>query len=695
VVVVAPAGYGKTTVLAQHAAADDRPACWMTLSDVDNDPPALLAHLLLALESVAKVAPTTFEQVVFSGADLASVLLPRFGAVLADLTPFLLVIDDVHLLRSRDALRILRVVEERLPRGSRLAFLGRAEPPLPIARWRARGDVLDVRAADLTLSEAEGIAMLEGAGAALGPRDAAALVAATEGWAAGLYLSALAVREQPELDAEHLGGDDRLLAEFFLQEVLRALDDEQVRFLTRSSVLDRLSGPECDAVLESTGSTTMLAGLERTNQFIVALDRTREWYRYHHMFRDLLRTELRRREPELEAVLCRRASEWCELHGDVDAAVSYARDGGDAERVAALVWANTFALAGSGRTSTLRRWLEAFTDDEIASQPGLALAAAWAAFTEGPTEDLDRWATLLRARPGTDRLPDGVALEGALALVDAQVGARGLGAVRDDARVACEHYAGGPYRALACLLDGAASRVLGDTTHARARLQEGMHLGSVYLPAAAAHSAAQLALLDADDGNWSTAATMVDRALDVVDQFGLDERPIMSEVFAVAAFVHARQGRSDVKDLAKRGTWLVSMVRGVATFVAVDARILLARALTAIGETGTARTLVAEAQSLLRAYPDPARLPEQLAEVTALLDAAEVPLGVRAAPLSPAELRVLRYLPTHLSFAEIADEVYVSRNTVKTQAIAVYRKLGVSSRTAAVERARAAGLIDA
>ena len=249
------------------------------------------------------------------------------------------------------------------------------------------------------------------------------------------------------------------------------------------------------------------------------------------------------------------------------------------------------------------------------------------------------------------------------------------------------------WRPLACLLGGTAARLLGDVEAARSMLTEGRNLGRL-LPPSLAQCNAQLALLAGAEGAWDEAERLVDVALDCIDEFGLAERPVTSQVYAIASWVRARAGRSDAKDLAKRGAWLLTMLKGVTPFVAVEARILLARAMTLVGEGDLARALLSEAELELQGFPDAGNLPLELAEVKARLEAAELPLGVIATPLTPAELRILRYLPTHLSIAEIADEVFVSRNTVKTHAIALYRKLGVGTRSAAVERARSAGLLE-
>ena len=189
--VTAPAGYGKTTLLAQWAAADTRPCAWLSATDADNDRPAFLAHLLLALEAVHPITADDFASIVFSQADLAGVVVPRLAVFVADAGPFVLVVDDAHVLRSRAALQILRAVVEHLPAGACVALAGRGEPALPIARWRASRDVVDLHLVDLTMSKDEGVALLRAADSGLGPADASRLVEITEGWPAGLYLSAL------------------------------------------------------------------------------------------------------------------------------------------------------------------------------------------------------------------------------------------------------------------------------------------------------------------------------------------------------------------------------------------------------------------------------------------------------------------------------------------------------------------------
>ena len=319
----APAGYGKTTLLAQWAAADPRPCAWISATEADNDRPGFLAHVLLALDGVRQVDKDTLGSIVFSQADFTRVVVPRLGVLIGDAGPFVLMIDDAHLLRSRAAIRILRTVVDHLPEGACIALAGRGQPDLPIARWRANRDVTELRHDDLAMAVQEGKALLRAADAGLASVDAARLVELTEGWPAGLYLGALAAREHGGLDLERFGGDDEIVGEYFIDEVLRGLDDDRADFLLRTSVLERLSATKCDEILEREGSATVLDHLVRSNRFVVPIGRTGEWYRYHHMFRDLLLAELRRRDSRREVEINLRASGWWEDHGDAEAAIRY------------------------------------------------------------------------------------------------------------------------------------------------------------------------------------------------------------------------------------------------------------------------------------------------------------------------------------------------------------------------------------
>jgi LuxR family transcriptional regulator, maltose regulon positive regulatory protein len=696
--VVAPPGYGKTTLVSEMTTAAERPFAWLTVTEEDNDPSALLTYLALALDSVEPLDPQTFAALALSEADLVSIRLPRLGNVLAHRSlPFAMVLDDVHLLREPGSVAVLECVTDHMPRGSQVVLAGRSEPPLALPRMRANGELLRIGADSLAMTEDEAGMLLAQAGVHLDGRTLESLVVRVEGWPAGLYLAALALREskEPAAAAERFAGNDRLVADYLRDEALRTFPDGLRQFLVRSSVLDRLSARVCDDVLERDDSARMLESIEASNLFLVPLDRRREWYRYHHLFRDMLGGELDRLDPAIKAALHSRASTWWEAHGDIDAALGHARAQGNTDRMSALIWRNGPGYLSRGRTATVTRWLEPFSPDEVASHPPLALVAAWWSLTAGDTASISHW-TSLAERGNGDLLPDGTPLRSAVLLLHALAGHGGLVRTCEDAALAFElDRPDSAFRPMARFLEGSALRLLGERELARERLEDGARLSGVLHPAIHVHCLAHLALLAIDDGDLSDGAAQVNKAVREIDRYVLGERPAMALAYAVAALSHARQGETaDARTAAKHGLWLLEKLTGIGAGLIADAGLSLARATLLLGDVSTSRMLVREAHRVIERYPDPGVLPERLREVERMTDASTVPVGLAATPLTPAEMRVLRYLPTHLSFEAIAEELIVSRNTVKTQAIAAYRKLGVSSRAEAVGQARELGLLD-
>jgi LuxR family transcriptional regulator, maltose regulon positive regulatory protein len=696
--VVAPPGYGKTTLVTQLTAGAEQPFAWLTVTEEDNDPSAFLAYLALALDTIEALDPQTFAALAMSEADLVSIRLPRLGNVLANRSlPFVLVLDDVHLLHSSGSVAVLERLADQMPRGSQLVLAGRSDPPLSLPRMRANGDLLQIGPDSLAMSEPEAQMLLEHAGVELDGRTLESLVVQIEGWPAGLYLAAIALRESdnPAAAAERFAGHDRLVAEYLHDEALRTFPVELREFLVRSSVLDRLSARVCDAVLERADSDRMLEQIEASNLFLVPLDRRGEWYRYHHLFRDMLGGELDRLDPSIKSALHARASTWWEQHGDIDAALHHARAEGDIDRMSALIWSNAPGYLSRGRSATVTRWLEPFSPDDVATHPPLALAAAWWSLTTGDTASVSHW-TSLAERGGDEVLPDGTSLRSAVLLLHAVGGYEGLTRARDDAALAFElDRRDSPFRPIARFVEGSALRLLGEPQLARDRLEDGVRLSGVLHPSIHVHCLAHLALLAMEDGDLSRGASQIDQAMREIDRYVLGERPAMALAYVVAALSHARRGETaEARAAAKRGLWLLEKLTGIGAGLIADAGLSLARATLLLGDVSTSRMLVREAHRIVARYPDAGVLPERVTEVERMTDASTVPVGLAATPLTPAEMRVLRYLPTHLSFEAIAEELIVSRNTVKTQAIAAYRKLGVSSRAEAVEQARELGLLD-
>ena len=289
--VVAPSGYGKTTLLSQWAEAIGQAFAWVSVDQGDNDPKVLLTYIAAALDAVEPIDGGVFEALASPASSVPGSVVPRLGSALwAMSTPVVLVLDDVHLLDNRECLAALAALADHVPSGSRLVLAGRAQLPLRTARLRAEGRILEIGTGDLSLTREEASSLLRDAGVVLGDDDVAELHRRTEGWPAGLYLAALYVREGGSVGraAVSFGGDDRLMSEYMESEFLDRISRWQRVFLTQTSVLERMCGPLCETVLDLPGSGSILAEVSRSNLLLVPLDRRGEWYRYHHLFRDML-----------------------------------------------------------------------------------------------------------------------------------------------------------------------------------------------------------------------------------------------------------------------------------------------------------------------------------------------------------------------------------------------------------------------
>ncbi len=696
----APAGYGKTTLLTQWAAADERPFAWLTITEGDNDLTVLVAYLIRALDGADPLPPETLAGFAAVGADGATVLLPRLGRALHEQPrPFVLVLDDAHLLSDPDSLNALGVLVSHLPEGSQLALATRQDPPLARARLRARRTLMEIRAEDLMLTPAEGAAALRDAGLELDTAAADSLVERTEGWPAGIYLAALAVRDLPDAEAAaaRFAGDNRLVAEYLRDELIDGLPDELIEFLTRTSVLEYLDGAACDELLERSESWEVLEQLAHSNLFVVPLDSAGEQYRYHHLFGDLLRVELHRREPELERILHARASEIFSARDQPNIAIQHARLAGEVDRAVELVWRSAPAFLGTGRSSSVERWLTLFTREELARFPALAVVAAWCCISTRETRPIGDWIELARHGDPTLVLPGGTPLGSAVSLLEAVAAEQGLKHMADAAARAHEMDQDDSfYRPTAMYLEGSALLLLSRADEARARLETAAN-SALVVPGSASSALAQLALLATVTRSWDEAGALIARALRLVEEHHLGQLVPQVLVFAVAAYVRAHDGDSvGARHAALHARRLLSLLNQFAVWMAIEARVVLGRVELMLEDLEAARVMAQEARDLLHRLPDAGILPERIDKLFAAIDSgAQAASELRAAPLTTAELRVLAYLPTHLSFQAMAEDLFVSRNTVKTQAISIYRKLGVSSRADAVARALDLGLVEA
>ncbi len=386
ILVCAPAGSGKTALLADWAPSDHRPVAWLSLDAADNDPVRFWRHTVAALDRarpgigervgllLGPPAPASFEGLVTALInDLAA--QPGDGEVL-------LVLDDYHLIDARPVHASLAFLLEHLPPGLHLVLASRADPPLPLARLRAGGQLAELRTADLRFSAEETAALLrESAGADLPAAAVAALAARTEGWVAGLQLAALSLagHADPAGFVAAFSGSHRYVLDYLAEEVLDRQQEELRTFLLETSLLERLSGGLCDAVTGRTDSRAMLERVEQAGLFLVPLDEVRGWWRYHHLFADLLRARLQQQRPGQVPALHRAAAAWCEEHGLADDAVRHALAAGDTAWAARLVERHVETLLGRSEGATLRRWLSALPAESVRDRPRLCLAQAYGA----------------------------------------------------------------------------------------------------------------------------------------------------------------------------------------------------------------------------------------------------------------------------------------------------------------------------
>ncbi len=696
---VAPAGYGKTTLLSQWDEQDKRPFAWVTLDRADNDPLELLASIASVLASIEPVDRDLLGALAAPRPSCTEVRAHLLRYLETRRRSFVLVLDDVHVLHAPSSVELLNAIVDHLPWGSQLAVASRHEPAMRVGRLRANRNVIELRFGDLAMTQLEGAGLLRLAGVELGADEVGKIVRQTEGWPAGLYMAALSLRDSDDLAASvpSFGGDDRLVADYLREEVLSELAADRLTFLARIAVLDRLTGELCDVVLERTGSGLMLAEIEQANLLLFASE-SAGCYRFHRLLAEMLRTELRRSEPELERELHRRASAWHAHGGDVDRAVHHAVMAHDAGLAGDLLWAHLPRFVNYGHNVRVQQWLDHFTDTEIAAQPELALAAAGSRLMGGDRDLVEHWVSAAERRlSGIDARPGRATwLDAGVAILRASIGGEGPARMVADAARAYELFSDdSPWRTVCCLLIGVGRHLEGDRDAACLWLEEGVRRGGVGAPSIQALCLAQLALLAMQDEDWQCATAHATRAHAQVERFGLSDYPTAGLVFAVSAAVDAQNGRVDAaKIAARRAANLIGRLTDFAAWYEIEARIALARATSRLSDLEQARGHMAVATRLLRRSPDAMVLAHWVQQSYNRLHTPPARAQDGRWSLTTAELRVLQFLPTHLSFPEIAERLNVSANTVKTHSRAVYRKLDARSRGQAVAQARAAGLID-
>jgi len=704
VLVDAPAGFGKTTLMAQWraSAAERRPFAWVSLDPADNDPGRLWWHVI---SSVQRACPD------FGGEDVLGTLrvqAPEFTAtVLPSLVnaltalgrPVVLVLDDYHVITERACHQQLNFLLAHLPSSVQLVLTTRVDPPLRLGRLRAAGQLLDIRPSQLRLAPAHVAALVHAvSGVELIGSDLADLVARTEGWPAGVYLAALSLRGYPS-PHEFIGqfsGDNRFIGDFLAEEVLSRQPPEVRQFLVRTSVLGRFCAPLGAAVSGVANPAEILGLLERDNLFIVPLDETRQWFRYHHLFRQVLRSHLARAEPDLVPALHQAASAWHQLHGSADEAICHAMASGDFRLAIDLIADYWFGYVSSGQVSTVHNWIRALGDSRIAASPLAAHCAAWTAAMSGDRQSARRWVPVIETAADEGPLPDGMrSLRSSAAMLRGAYGFDGLLVMRESAATAArlETDPASPWYALARWALGYSLYMAGEPEAAARPLEEAAR-NEASLPLTRIVASATLALIAVEDGRLPRAGELVHDALSLADRDEIRQTPSASLAHIAAGTLFAAQGQLDqARGQLEQALQSRQGIAGSSPWPTFVATLTLGQVVLDQGNRARAERLAGAAREVLTELPDGADA--QRARLEALEGRLASPrrAAVLAEPLTGREEAVLRLFDGDRSLRKIAKELYVSLNTVKTHTQSIYRKLGVSDRKDAVARGRDLGLL--
>ena len=698
----APAGYGKSALLAEWSAADPRPFAWVSV-DAAHNAGALLRHIAAALSDVAPIDAGLLDDV----AEATSQPWPDGAAILGDAVsrlsePVVLVLDGGGDLASSGAVDVLERAIGHLGAGSVLVVSGREPSALSLPRLRLERRLLELGPADLAFGPDDARVLLADAGVRLADDDFERLLTLTEGWPAGLVMAAMSLRRGGQRRVLPPGtgirGDDRLLVDYLRAEVLSHLSYGDVRFLTRAAVLDAMSGQLCDAALGLPNTRQRLHRNVIRNLFAIPNDNGYRSYRFHRLYRDTLLAELAVREPDAEADICRRAAGWLDGRGEQRLAAGYALRAGDTELLARLVGEAALETYGRGLAEQVEGWLQPFDGERLlAGHPAVGVIGAWVHAVRGRAEQADRWSRAVQRAGDPGQMPDGSPFAAWTAVLRAVACRRGLGEMRADAELALSELSPfSPWRATALVALGASHQLAGRPVQAHAMLAEGAEsaaaCGSADVHALAL---AQRALVALEDRNVPQARALVDEASAPALAAQLQPSAFAPVLEAVAARVSIAQGdpaRARLHLARAQGT--APLLTYALPWLAVQCRLQLGLAHLALADAAEVRTLLLEIDDILHRRPQMGSL---LVEVDRLRQQVRgLAMGSQdgwAATLTTAELRLLPLLASHWSFREIGDQMFLSRNTIKTQAISIYRKLGVSSRTQALEKAAELGLL--
>ena len=705
----APTGYGKTMLVAAWCAevADrgERVVSWLSLAPTENDPALLTRYLIGALRradaAIGERAETMLQVPGASPIAWMHSLVNDLAAVESEIT---LVLDDYEVIHEPACHALVQFLLDHAPASLHLIICTRAGPEVALGSLRAAGQLAEVRAADLRFTASEAATLLvEREGLPIGDDAVASVARRTEGWAAGLYLAALWLRGRggAEADVERFAGDNRHVVDYLSEVVLEQLPDDITDFLLCTSIVDRLCTSLCDAITE-TPSAGVLEEVERSNLFLVPLDDTRTWYRYHHLFAQTLRSELTRRHPDLVADLHRRASGWYRGRGLISEAIEHATAGGDYRHAAALISEHWLEVGRWGQEATIWRWLQAFGHDELNRYPELGLVGAFLTGVSGGSElEFQRWLELAeRGITRADSSPTAIAGTTSLrAGVDLLRSAFGYRDVRGAAAIAArtarvESEAHGVFRVVALANLAFLLYISGDPARARDALSEAIRDPDAQRrPYGFVTALTTAALIALDEGEADKGEHTAARALEFATEAGLAENQVSGLAYVARGRALLVAGRLDSARV-EVDHGLALLRGGVVPAWHAYALLWAASVAQASGDLPGALALTEEAQRLLASFDDAGTLTTLLNDVQRRISLAR---RRRREPdsttLTDTELAVLRLLRGAKSQRAIAEELSLSINTIKTHTSAIYRKLAVNSRDGAISRATELNLL--
>lgn len=697
VVVTGPAGYGKSTLILQYGERFGRHA-YLRLTSNHDDPSVLmqdLADVVSQFEELRgkrlRVTDRSLEPGLLAAARLAEALsmLRR---------PAVLLLDDVHLLRNRSAVDALTVLIESLPAKLSIVAAGHDASALRLARLRAADRLLEIGEEELAFGADEIAELAAVLQVDISDEDTATIMAQTHGWpvAVSLLMHSLtkrdaAARSRPESLVVSTVG------EYIRTELVEPLDDERRSWLLRSAFLEEMNGPLCDVALQTTGSAALLREFDRSSLLVSEVAGEPGHFRYHPLLRTLLCTELDVAMPGERAAIAARATHWYHERGESLPALHYARASGDRDLTARLVSMHVWPLHWAGRINTLEQWVGWFAMDGVREHyPAVAVLAGFLFAIDGQRHEAERWLSIAEHSAERGPLWDGSSPDAWVAMLRGMMAMAGPKGLAADERVAESgmRYES-PFMPGVRLLGTVASLMAGRHEQARRRAREAAELSESRgaWPGFAMSTAIQ-ARLALRAGHQREAHVLIERALDRLRVVGMTDYVLVCHVHALAARLaltsHSReQARHHLTHIQRLRPLMTAAVPWYAVLVRLDS----IEALIALGDAAAARTLMREIDSISQLRPDMGALGDEAAALRARLAAIEDG-GAAQGTLTAAELRVLQYLPTHLTFGEIAERLYVSPHTVKSQAVAIYGKLGVSSRRGAIETAVTYGLLD-